>query len=69
MHEAALKQQPVAAIALISSAYKMISDMERIGDQAADIAEITKFIKNINTKSILHIKIWLTRQLKWLRTV
>lgn len=52
-----LQQQPVASdLRLISSALKMISDMERIGDQAADIAEITKFIKNNNTKSILHIK-------------
>lgn len=52
-----LQQQPVASdLRLISSALKMISDMERIGDQAADIAEITKFIKNNNTKSIFHIK-------------
>ena len=37
-----LQQQPVAAdLRLISSALRMISDMERIGDQAADIAEIT----------------------------
>ncbi len=36
-----LKQQPVAAdLRFISSALKMITDMERIGDQAADIAEI-----------------------------
>ena len=33
----------------------MISDMERIGDQASDIAEITKFIKNSNVKSRVHI--------------
>lgn len=40
-----LQQQPVASdLRLISSALKMISDMERIGDQAADIAEITRFI-------------------------
>lgn len=38
-----LKQQPVATdLRLISSALKMITDMERIGDQAADIAEIVK---------------------------
>lgn len=37
-----LQQQPVARdLRLISSALKMITDMERIGDQAADIAEIT----------------------------
>lgn len=36
-----LKQQPVATdLRFISSALKMITDMERIGDQAADIAEI-----------------------------
>ncbi len=36
-----LKQQPVAKdLRLISAALKMITDMERIGDQAADIAEI-----------------------------
>ena len=41
-----LQQQPVAKdLRLISAALKMISDMERIGDQAYDIAEITKFIK------------------------
>ncbi len=36
-----LTQQPVAGdLRLISSALKMITDMERIGDQAADISEI-----------------------------
>ena len=36
-----LQQQPVARdLRAISSALKMITDMERIGDQAADIAEI-----------------------------
>ena len=45
-----LQQQPVARdLRVISSALKMISDMERIGDQASDIAEITKFIKNRKT--------------------
>jgi len=37
-----LRQQPVARdLRLISAAMKMITDMERIGDQASDIAEIT----------------------------
>lgn len=36
-----LQQQPVARdLRLISSALKMITDMERIGDQSADIAEL-----------------------------
>lgn len=36
-----LQQQPVARdLRTISSALKMVTDMERIGDQAADIAEI-----------------------------
>ena len=40
-----LQQQPVAKdLRLISSALKMITDMERIGDQAADISEIVLFI-------------------------
>ena len=42
-----LQQQPVAGdLRAISAALKMISDMERIGDQAADIAEITKYVAN-----------------------
>ena len=40
-----LHQQPVARdLRLISAALKMITDMERIGDQAEDIAEIVTFI-------------------------
>ena len=38
-----LRQQPVAGdLRQISAALKMITDMERIGDQTADIADITK---------------------------
>ena len=37
-----LQQQPVAKdLRLISSALKMVTDMERIGDHAADISEMT----------------------------
>lgn len=44
-----LQQQPVARdLRVISSALKMISDMERIGDQAEDIAEITKTIRRVD---------------------
>lgn len=52
-----LKQQPVASdLRLVSSALKMISDMERIGDQASDIAEISSFIQTRDVESNLHIR-------------
>ena len=42
-----LQQQPVATdLRIVSAAMKMVSDMERIGDQASDIAEITKYINS-----------------------
>ena len=42
-----LHQQPVAGdLRRISAALKMISDMERIGDQAADIADLSKHIED-----------------------
>lgn len=53
-----LQQQPVASdLRAISSALKMISDMERIGDQASDIAEITKFIIGKTNNSENNIKL------------
>ena len=51
-----LQQQPVAKdLREISSALKMISDMERIGDQAQDIADMARFmhVKEISHK--IHI--------------
>ncbi len=40
-----LQQQPVARdLRFISAALKMITDMERIGDQAADVAEIVTML-------------------------
>ena len=42
-----LSQQPVARdLRQISTALKMITDMERIGDQAADIAEICVYLSS-----------------------
>ncbi len=41
-----LEQQPVARdLRYISAALKMISDMERIGDQCSDIADIASFLQ------------------------
>ena len=52
-----LQQQPVARdLRTISSALKMISDMERIGDQASDIAEITRSIGPIPLHGQLHVE-------------
>ena len=40
-----LQQQPVATdLRVISSALKMITDMERVGDQASDIADLAKIL-------------------------
>ncbi|MDR1306166.1 MAG: phosphate signaling complex protein PhoU [Treponema sp.] len=42
-----LREQPVAGeLRQITAAQRMITDMERIGDQAADIAELTRFIND-----------------------
>ena len=40
-----LQQQPVATdLRIVSAALKMITDMERVGDLASDIAEISRYI-------------------------
>lgn len=53
-----LQQQPVARdLRLISSALKMITDMERIGDHAADISEMTMLMaKAPYIKKLDHIE-------------
>lgn len=52
-----LQQQPVASdLRLISTALKMITDMERIGDNAEDIAEISEYMVNQKfIKNLVHI--------------
>lgn len=52
-----LRQQPVAGdLRLISAAMRMIADMERIGDQASDIVDITRHLKNRKVLSSLPLK-------------
>ena len=53
-----LQQQPVAGdLRQISSALKMISDLERIGDQASDIAELLPYLTQGDIAgSKVHIK-------------
>ena len=51
-----LQKQPVARdLRTISSALKMISDLERIGDQAADIADLTRHVGLPSGSGVLHI--------------
>ena len=51
-----LQQQPVARdLRIVSSALKMITDMERIGDQSADIAEIVTMANITASDDTLHI--------------
>ena len=51
-----LHQQPVAGdLRTVSSALRMISDMERIGDQSQDIAEIAGMIHSTDLAGTVHI--------------
>lgn len=51
-----IHQQPVATdFRVITSTLKMISDMERIGDQAEDIAEIAEYVHLSDLSARVHI--------------
>ena len=64
-----LQQQPVARdLRIISSALKMISDMERIGDQSQDIAEIAGFVHSTNLAGKVHISEMATEAVKMVTT-
>jgi len=52
-----LQQQPVATdLRRITAALKMITDLERIGDQASDIAELAHFIRPYETQAKDHLE-------------
>ena len=52
-----LSQQPVAGdLRMVSAALKMTTDMERIGDHAADISEIELMLENLTTLSCAPIR-------------
>lgn len=51
-----LQQQPVAReLRRITAALKMITDLERIGDQASDIAELASFLRAYEDEGKTHL--------------
>ena len=60
-----LQQQPVAKdLRVISSALKMITDIERIGDQASDIAELSRYTTAMDIPNSEHIKLMARESVK-----
>lgn len=52
-----LQQQPVARdLRRITAALKMITDLERIGDQASDIAELAHFLRPYQAEAKAHLE-------------
>lgn len=64
-----LQQQPVAKdLRAISTALKMITDMERIGDQAADISEITlRIVDQDYSEKLEHIPLMAQATIKMVK--
>lgn len=64
-----LQQQPVAKdLRTISTALKMITDMERIGDQAADISEITlRIMQEDYSEKLEHIPLMAQATIKMVK--
>lgn len=63
-----MRQQPVARdLRQISAAMKMITDMERVGDQASDIAEIVKTIHLEEVPSEIPL-VEMGEKVKWMVT-
>ena len=52
-----IQQQPVARdLRTITAAMKMVTDMERIGDHAADISELTLMLRELPAMSNAHLR-------------
>ena len=51
-----VRQQPVATdFRTVTAALKMISDMERIGDQSKDIAEIAEYVTSVGLQAKINV--------------
>lgn len=63
-----LQQQPVAGdLRMITSALKMITDMERIGDHAVDIADLVLNLPNLKYKKMATLEEMTSQTLKMIQ--